>query len=117
MRGRNSGAVAIFIGALLIVIFAVGLAVDGNPWHGLGMDAPPALPSVTPPGRPLCVTTVRNCRDEYQGAGEGTRACSHSALSHRQPQKNHNKKIHKATKPTLTASDPPIRPQWPLLSP
>ena len=31
MRGRNSGAVAIFIGALLIVIFAVGLAVDGNP--------------------------------------------------------------------------------------
>ena len=31
MRGRNSGAVAILIGALLIVIFAVGLAVDGNP--------------------------------------------------------------------------------------
>ena len=31
MRGRNSGAVAIFIGALLIVIFAVGLAVERNP--------------------------------------------------------------------------------------
>ena len=31
MKGRNSGAVLIFIGALLIVIFAVGLAVDGNP--------------------------------------------------------------------------------------
>ena len=31
MQGRNSGAVAIFIGVLLIVIFAVGLAVDRNP--------------------------------------------------------------------------------------
>ncbi len=31
MRGRKSGAVAIFIGILLIVIFAVGLAVDQNP--------------------------------------------------------------------------------------
>ena len=31
MQGRKSGAVLIFIGALLIVIFAVGLAVDGNP--------------------------------------------------------------------------------------
>lgn len=31
MQGRNSGAVAIFIGVLLIVVFAVGLAVDGNP--------------------------------------------------------------------------------------
>ena len=31
MKGRNSGAVLIFIGLLLIVIFAVGLAVDKNP--------------------------------------------------------------------------------------
>ena len=31
MKGRNSGAVLIFIGALLIVIFAVGLAVEHNP--------------------------------------------------------------------------------------
>ena len=31
MNGRNSGAVAIFIGCLLIVIFVVGLVLDGNP--------------------------------------------------------------------------------------
>lgn len=31
MKGRNSSAVAIFIGLLLIVIFAIGLTVDGNP--------------------------------------------------------------------------------------
>ena len=31
MKGRNSSAVLIFIGLLLIVIFAVGLVVDGNP--------------------------------------------------------------------------------------
>ena len=31
MKGRNSGAVLIFIGLLLIVIFAVGLAMDKNP--------------------------------------------------------------------------------------
>lgn len=31
MKGRNSGAVAIFIGVLLIVIFFVGMAVDKNP--------------------------------------------------------------------------------------
>ena len=31
MKARKSSAVAIFIGALLIVIFAVGLAVDRNP--------------------------------------------------------------------------------------
>lgn len=31
MKGRNSSAVMIFIGLLLIVIFAVGLAVNGNP--------------------------------------------------------------------------------------
>ena len=31
MKGRNSGAVLIFIGALLIVIFAVGLIVERNP--------------------------------------------------------------------------------------
>lgn len=31
MKGRNSGAVLIFIGLMLIVIFAVGLAVDRNP--------------------------------------------------------------------------------------
>ncbi|MBR3334924.1 MAG: hypothetical protein IKG23_11590 [Clostridia bacterium] len=31
MKGRNSGAVLIFIGLLLIVIFAVGLAVEKNP--------------------------------------------------------------------------------------
>lgn len=29
--GSKSGAVAIFIGLLLIVIFVVGLIVDGNP--------------------------------------------------------------------------------------
>lgn len=31
MKGRNSGAVMIFIGLLLIVVFGVGLAVDSNP--------------------------------------------------------------------------------------
>ena len=31
MKGRNSGAVMIFIGALLIVVFFVGMAVDKNP--------------------------------------------------------------------------------------
>ncbi len=31
MNGRNSGAVTIFIGLLLIVVFAVGLAVEKNP--------------------------------------------------------------------------------------
>ena len=31
MKNNRSGAVAIFIGALLIVIFVVGLVVDGNP--------------------------------------------------------------------------------------
>ena len=31
MRNRKSGAVAMFIGGLLIVIFGVGLAVDLNP--------------------------------------------------------------------------------------
>ena len=31
MKGRNSGAVLIFIGLILIVIFAVGLAVEKNP--------------------------------------------------------------------------------------
>ena len=31
MKGRNSGAVMIFICALLIVIFFVGMAVDKNP--------------------------------------------------------------------------------------
>ena len=31
MKGRNSGAVAIFIGLLLIVVFAVGLTVEKNP--------------------------------------------------------------------------------------
>lgn len=31
MKGRKSGAAAVFIGALLIVIFAVGLAAEGNP--------------------------------------------------------------------------------------
>ena len=31
MKGRNSGAILIFIGLMLIVIFAVGLAVDRNP--------------------------------------------------------------------------------------
>lgn len=31
MKGRKSGAVWIFVGALLIVIFAVGMAVDKNP--------------------------------------------------------------------------------------
>ena len=31
MGGRSTGAVCIFIGALLIVIFVVGLIVDANP--------------------------------------------------------------------------------------
>ena len=31
MKGRKSGAVAIFIGALLIVVFAVGLTCSKNP--------------------------------------------------------------------------------------
>jgi hypothetical protein len=31
MKSRKSGAVAIFIGALLIVIFAVGLTASRNP--------------------------------------------------------------------------------------
>ena len=31
MKGRKSGAVWIFVGALLIVIFAVGLSVENNP--------------------------------------------------------------------------------------
>lgn len=31
MNGRTSGAVTIFIGLLLIVVFAVGLAVEKNP--------------------------------------------------------------------------------------
>ena len=31
MKQRKSGAVLIFIGALLIVVFAVGLAVERNP--------------------------------------------------------------------------------------
>ena len=31
MKGRNSVAVLMFIGLLLIVVFAVGLAVDINP--------------------------------------------------------------------------------------
>ena len=31
MNNRKSGAVAIFIGALLIIVFAVGLAVEKNP--------------------------------------------------------------------------------------
>ena len=31
MKGRKSGAVWIFIGGLLIVIFGVGLAVEQNP--------------------------------------------------------------------------------------
>ena len=31
MGGRSTGAVAIFIGALLIVIFVVGLIVEANP--------------------------------------------------------------------------------------
>lgn len=31
MNGRNSGAVAIFIGLLLVVIFAVGLTLENNP--------------------------------------------------------------------------------------
>jgi len=31
MNGSKSGAVGIFIGVLLIVIFVVGLAVDRNP--------------------------------------------------------------------------------------
>ena len=31
MRGNKSGAVAIFIGVLLIVVFAVGLICEKNP--------------------------------------------------------------------------------------
>ena len=31
MKGNYSGAVCMFIGILLIVVFAVGLAVDKNP--------------------------------------------------------------------------------------
>ena len=31
MKARKSGAVAIFIGVLLIVVFAVGLIVQNNP--------------------------------------------------------------------------------------
>ena len=31
MKGKKSGAVLMFIGGLLIVIFAVGLAVERNP--------------------------------------------------------------------------------------
>ena len=31
MKGSKSGAVMIFVGALLIVIFAVGLTVERNP--------------------------------------------------------------------------------------
>ncbi len=31
MKNRKSGAVALFIGVLLIVIFAVGLTVERNP--------------------------------------------------------------------------------------
>lgn len=31
MKGRKSGAVSIFIGALLIVVFFVGMAVEKNP--------------------------------------------------------------------------------------
>lgn len=31
MKGRKSGAVFIFVGALLIVIFAVGLITEKNP--------------------------------------------------------------------------------------
>ena len=31
MRGRSAGAVTIFIGVLLIVIFVVGMIVDANP--------------------------------------------------------------------------------------
>ncbi len=31
MKGKKSGAVAIFVGALLIVIFAVGLTCEKNP--------------------------------------------------------------------------------------
>ena len=31
MKGRKSGVVAVFIGALLIVIFAVGLAAERDP--------------------------------------------------------------------------------------
>ncbi len=31
MKGRNSSAVAIFIGLLLIAVFAVGLAVERDP--------------------------------------------------------------------------------------
>ena len=31
MRSRKSGAVAIFVGALLVVIFAVGLVCSDNP--------------------------------------------------------------------------------------
>lgn len=31
MKGRKSGAVSIFIGALLIVVFIIGLALQRNP--------------------------------------------------------------------------------------
>ena len=31
MKGRKSGAIALFIGFLLIVVFVVGMAVDRNP--------------------------------------------------------------------------------------
>lgn len=31
MKGRKSGAVTLFIGVLLVVVFAVGLIVDRNP--------------------------------------------------------------------------------------
>ena len=31
MKGRKSGAVCIFVGLLLIVVFAIGLAVERNP--------------------------------------------------------------------------------------
>ena len=31
MKGRKSGAIALFIGFLLIVVFVVGLLVDSNP--------------------------------------------------------------------------------------
>ena len=31
MKGRTSGAVCMFIGLLLVVVFAVGLVVDINP--------------------------------------------------------------------------------------
>ena len=31
MKSRKSGAIALFIGFLLIVVFVVGMIVDGNP--------------------------------------------------------------------------------------